>query len=347
MLTRRAVTFVATGQVEVGDEPLDPPGLGEVLVATRASGISPGTELLIYRGQAPTELAADETIEALGGDLSFPLKYGYSAAGTVVALGPNVAPIWLGRTVFAFQPHQSHFVAPVGQLVPLPEDVSAEEAVLLPNVETAVNLLLDGRPAIGEQVAVFGQGIVGLLTTALLARMPLAALVTLDRYPRRRELSLELGARASLDPTAEAVADRLAELLQGDRAYAGADLAFEVSGSPAALDQAIAATGFNGRVVVASWYGRKPVELQLGGRFHRARQSVVSSQVSTIAPELSGRWTRARRLKVAMNELRQLRPARLITHRFPLERAADAYALLDQHPDEAVQVVLSYGNDRT
>jgi 2-desacetyl-2-hydroxyethyl bacteriochlorophyllide A dehydrogenase len=343
MISRRAVYFTAPRRVAVVKEPLDPPGPGEVLVETTSTGISPGTELLIYRGLAPTELAADETIDALSGDLSFPLKYGYCAAGRITALGPDVPATWQGRSVFAFQPHQSHFVAPVGQLLPLPEDVSFEEAILLPNVETAVNLLLDGQPAIGEQVAVFGQGIVGLLTTALLARMPMAALVTLDRFPRRRELSLSFGAQASLDPAGADLAARLARLLQGLRPYAGADLAFEVSGSPAALDQAIAATGFNGRIVVASWYGRKPVELQLGGRYHRARQTLISSQVSTIAPALSGRWTKARRLEVALSQLRELRPARLITHRFPVERAAEAYALLDEHPDEAVQVVLTYG----
>ena len=343
MLTRRAVYFTAPRRVAVLEDPLDPPAAGEALVETSATAISPGTELLIYRALAPTDLAADETIHALGGDLSFPLKYGYCAVGRVASLGPGVSEDWLGRRVFAFQPHQSRFAAPVDQLLPLADDVSDEEAVMLPNVETAVNLLLDGRPAIGEQVAVFGQGIVGLLTTALLARMPLAALVTLDRYPRRRVLSLALGAQASLDPLADDSASRLAELLQGDRPYAGADVTYEVSGSPAALDQAIAATGFNGRIVVASWYGRKPVELQLGGRFHRARQSLVSSQVSTLAPELSGRWTSARRLGVAMSQLREVRPARLVTHRFPIERAAEAYALLDEHPDEAVQVVLSYG----
>jgi threonine dehydrogenase-like Zn-dependent dehydrogenase len=180
------------------------------------------------------------------------------------------------------------------------------------------------------------------LTTALLARCPLQRLLTLDRYALRRERSLTLGAHVSLDASEPAVIDRVQTALRQDSANDGADLTYELSGNPAALDQAIAVTGFHGRVIIGSWYGQKLTHVQLGGRFHRSRIRLMSSQVSTIAPELSGRWSTSRRLHVAWQMLQQVRPASLITHRVPFAQAAEAYALLDQHPGEAIQVMLTY-----
>ena len=209
-------------------------------------------------------------------------------------------------------------------------------------METAVTFLLDGQPLMGEQVAIFGQGIVGLLLTALLSRWPLSSLVTLDLYPRRRLLSENLGAHLSLDPSAPDALARLAAGLQGHGPYPGADLSYEISGNPAALDQAIAATGFNGRVVIGSWYGMKRSDLNLGGRFHRSRMRLISSQVSSIAPELTGRWNNTRRYHTTWQMLAQVQPARFITQRFPIGQAAQAYELLDRHPEDAIQVILTY-----
>jgi 2-desacetyl-2-hydroxyethyl bacteriochlorophyllide A dehydrogenase len=339
---RLALYFTALYQVSVREEPLSPPVAGQVLVQTLVSAISPGTELLIYRGQAPSDVPVDESIPALAGEFSFPLKYGYAAIGRVTDIGPDVAPEWLGQLVFAFQPHQSHFLALPDELMPVPANVSPEEAAFLPNVETAVNFVMDGQPMIGERVAVFGQGVVGLLTTALLAQFPLNSLVTLDSYPLRREKSLALGALACLDPTAPDVLARTRAVLKADTLYAGADLTYELSGNPAALDQAIAVTGFEGRVVIGSWYGQKRAELNLGGRFHRSRIRLISSQVSSIAAKWGGRWTKTRRLNVAWRMIRQIKPAQLITHRFPITQADQAYTLLDQRPEEAIQVMLTY-----
>lgn len=341
-MRRLAVYFTAPRQVSVREESLSPPAAGHVLVQTLVSAISAGTELLFYRGVAPADIPLDETITALAGDFSFPLKYGYACVGRVTAIGADVAPDWHGRLVFAFHPHESHFHSSPAELIPVPADLSSEEAAFLPNMETAVSFLQDGQPMIGEQVVVFGQGVVGLLTTSLLARLPLANLVTLDCASLRRERSLALGARKSLDPEATAVLEQLSSLLRTEGAPPGADLVYELSGNPAALDQAISATGFSGRVVIGSWYGQKRVALDLGGRFHRSRASLVSSQVSTIAPQWSGRWSKTRRLQTAWQMLRQVKPGSLISHRFPVERAAQAYALLDQHPEEALQVLLTY-----
>ena len=341
-MKRLALYFTAPYHVSVQDELLALPAAGQVTVKTLVSAISPGTELLVYRGQAPTDIPVDETIPTLRGEFRFPLKYGYATVGRVITVGADVAPEWQDRLVFSFHPHESYFLAFPTELIPLPPHLSPEEAAFLPNMETAVNFLMDGQPLIGEQVAVFGQGVVGLLTTALLTRLLLPRLVTLDRYPLRRKTSLALGAHASLDPEAPHTLAQLHSLFRQEPFSTGADLTYELSGNPAALDWAVAATGFSGRVVIGSWYGRKRADVDLGGRFHRSRIRLISSQVSTLAPEWTGRWTKARRLQVAWRMLEQINPARLITHRFPLLQAAAAYAVLDQHPEEAMQVLLTY-----
>ena len=341
-MRRISLYITAPSKAVLEEDSLPPPSRNEVLVKTIVSAISPGTEMLIYRGQAPTDIPVDETIPALCGEFRFPLKYGYCAVGRVGQVGPEADPCWQGRLVFAFHPHESCFLSPPEELIPIPPGISPEDAAFLPNMEAAVNFLMDGQPTIGEQVAVFGQGVVGLLTTALLARMPLACLVTADSYPIRRQKSLDLGATATVDPGESEAMGQMRAQLQGDRPYSGADLSYELSGNPAALDMALAVTGFNGRIVIGSWYGTKQSELNLGGRFHRNRVRLISSQVSTIAPEWSGRWTKPRRIGVVWSALQSMRPSHLITHRFPISEAPKAYQLLDQQPEGAIQVLLDY-----
>jgi 2-desacetyl-2-hydroxyethyl bacteriochlorophyllide A dehydrogenase len=260
--------------IEIQEGELPSPGPEQVLVKTLLSGISAGTEMLLYRGQFPAGIPVDESIPELSEDFSYPLKYGYALVGKVIETGAGVDPAWVGRHIFAFHPHESHFTSELEELHPVPNGVSDEDAVFLANMETAVNLLLDSRPVMGERAVVFGQGIVGLLTTALLARFPLACLVALDGYGMRRELSLELGANASLDPAFPGLQRQIKELLQTE-----ADLVFELSGIPEVLNQAIDITGYSGRIVIASWYGKKRAEIDLGGRFHRNRIHLISSQV--------------------------------------------------------------------
>jgi 2-desacetyl-2-hydroxyethyl bacteriochlorophyllide A dehydrogenase len=341
-MLRQSLYFTEPYRVSLREEPLSSPGPGQVLVKTLLSAISPGTELLIYRGQAPQNLPTDTSLAALPGALAFPLKYGYAAVGRVVELGPDAPAHWQDKLVFVFHPHEDFFLAAPVELLPVPPGLAPEEALFLPNMETAVTLILDGKPLIGENVVVFGQGIVGLLVTALLSGFPLARLVTLDRFPNRRLASETLGAHVSFDPLNSRVIEDLRATLANQGQDPWADLAFEVSGNPAALDQALAITGFHGRIVIGSWYGAKKSELHLGGLFHRQRQILLSSQVSTIAPELTGRWTKYRVLRVAWEMVPKVKPARFITHRFPLADAAQAYRLLDQNPAEAIQVILTY-----
>jgi threonine dehydrogenase-like Zn-dependent dehydrogenase len=341
-MTAGSVYFTASREVTVQEEPLPPLPPDQVLVDTVLSAISPGTELLVYRGEFPQEVPVDETIGALAGEFSYPMKYGYSTVGRVSAVGSAADPAWQGRRVFAFQPHCSHFIAPPGGLIPIPQGLDFEDAVFLPNMETAVNFLLDGAPLIGERVAVLGQGIVGLLTTALLAEFPLASLVTLDRWPLRRQTSLALGATASLDPAWSEATAQARDALGSVHPEDGADLVYELAGSPAALDLALELAGFTSRIVIGSWYGSKRASLDLGGRFHRSRIRMIGSQVSSLAPEHRGRWDKARRFQVAWQKIREIQPSRFITHRYPLDKAGEAYRLLDENPAEAIQVVFTY-----
>jgi len=338
-MRRYRLEFVEPGRVAVQEGPAPQPAADQVLVQTHLSAISPGTEMLVYRGQWPQGVPVDAHLEDLAGTFAYPLAYGYCAVGQVIAAGSAVAADWLGRRVFAFHPHEDLFCARPSTLHPIPDDLDDETALFLPNMETAVNLLLDGAPLIGEEVIVVGQGIVGLLTTALLARFPLAALTTLEAYPLRREASLGLGAGACLDPADPALFSRLGAIPgQGGPA----DLVYELSGNPAGLDTALALARPSGRVVVGSWYGSKKVELDLGSFFHRGRLSLISSQVSSIAPALSGRWQAGRRLGLAWEMLRQVRPRAWITHRFALAEAASAYALIDRNPGETIQVIFEH-----
>ncbi len=322
-------------------EDIPTPAPGAVLVETLVSAISPGTEMLFYRGQLPAGVAVDTSIASLSGGLVYPLKYGYACVGRVIALGGGVADEWQGRLVFAFHPHESHFCAPISSLLPVPPGMETERAALLPNAETAVNLAMDGAPLVGERVVVFGLGIVGLLTTALLAQFPLAALYAVDPLTSRRAVASTLGATETFDPAQ--MQSLCAALMESQ----GADLIFELSGQPAALDQAVQVAGYGARIVVGSWYGNKRASLDLGEHFHRNRLQIISSQVSSIAPHLTGRWTKARRMRSAWRFLATLPIEQLITQRFPIERAADAYRLVDRQPEQTVQVIFEYRTQET
>ena len=343
-MRQHRLEFVEPGRVELKNGPAPQPTAEQVLVQTQLSAVSAGTEMLVYRGQWPQEVAVDATFDALAGPFAYPLAYGYCTVGQVIATGSAVTGDWLGRRVFAFHPHEDLFCTYPSTLHPIPDDLDDETALFLPNMETAVNLLLDGRPLIGEQVVVIGQGIIGLLTTGLLARFPLASLTALESHPLRREASIRLGAGACFDPADPTLFARLGAIPgQGGRA----DLVYELSGNPSGLDTALALTRASGRVVVGSWYGSKKVELDLGSFFHRGRLTLISSQVSNIAPALSSRWQKGRRLDTAWDMLRQVRPKACITHRFPLAEASLAYALIDRSPGETIQVIFEHHSANT
>jgi threonine dehydrogenase-like Zn-dependent dehydrogenase len=208
---------------------------------------------------------------------------------------------------------------------------------------------MDARPMIGERVVVFGQGIIGLLVTQLLASYPLSGLYTVEPVASRRRASESAGATESFSPDAVggALASRL-EVSQSDAAdaadgpYEGADLVLETSGRPEALDAAVSIAGFDARIIVGSWYGTKTADLDLGGRFHRSRISVRSSQVSTLSPDVRGRWNTDRRLDTVLQLLEELEPGRLITDEYPPSEAPSLYRRLDQEGGTLLQPVFRY-----
>lgn len=331
-----AVWFPQARRVEIRPEVARPVGPRDVRVRSVVSGVSAGSELLVYRGEAPPESKPD--LPTIAGDFGFPVKFGYASVGTIVEVGDQVALPAVNDLVFVHHPHQTDFVVPAEATVTLPAGVPADLGVFSANLETAVTVVLDAQPRLSEAVLVTGQGVLGLLITMLLRRVGAGPIVTVDLHPRRREASTRVGADHVLGSDADVVGTVL-----GLTSGRGADVAIDVSGSPSALQTCIDSAAFAGTVVAASWYGTRPVTLALGDSFHRRRLRLISSQVSTLDPILSGRWDRARRTQVVTELLRQLPLASLVTHRFPFREAASAYELLDHDPGECLQAVLDYG----
>ena len=333
-----SVWFPRAHLVELRSEPLPELGPDDVRIRAVASAISQGTEMLVYRGEVPPELGLD--LPTLRGSFSFPIKYGYASVGRVVETGRAVESLDVGDLVFVLHPHQSEYVVPAALSVRLPPDLDPELGVFTANLETAINVLLDAHPRLGERLLIFGQGTVGLLLTQLARRAGAGLIIAVDPLPIRRELAKVVGADLALAP-----GEDLVETVRGLTDGLGVDLVLEASGNGSALAQAIDSVVFQGTIVVCSWYGTKPVTLGLGGAFHRGRLRIVSSQVGSLDPALHPRWSQARRLALARDWLSELRLKPLITHRIPLSRAAEAYALVDRHPAEIGQVILTYGDD--
>jgi len=331
-VTATSVWFPRAREVELREETLRRPGPGEIRVRAIASGLSHGTEMLVFRGEVPADLALD--LPTLAGSYAFPIKFGYASVGRVVEVGAG-AGLTPGDLVFVHHPHQQEYVVSAAAAVQLPPRLPPEFGVFLANCETALNVVLDAHPRLGEEVAVFGQGVVGLLVTQLL-NLAGARVTAVEPIAIRRELALRCGAEETVTP--DEALERIATRTNGR----GADVVIEASGNASALQLAIGAAAFQAPVVVCSWYGGKPVSLDLGSRFHRARLRLVSSQVSQLDPALAPRWDRQRRLDTALSLLGELVIGPLVTHRIPFARAAEAYALVDQHPEETVQVILTY-----
>lgn len=330
-----AVWIVGPGHVELRDEEARVPGAHDVRVAAIASGVSAGSELLVYRGLAPVDLKPD--LPTVAGTFRLPVKFGYANVGRVVEVGDAVDGLVVGDLVFTHHPHQSEYVVPADFPLRLPADASPEVAVFTANLETAVTIVLDAAPRLGEAVLVVGQGIVGLLVTMLLARTGARPIITVDAHETRRAASRSVGAHHVLAP-----GDRLGRQVLDVTEGRGADAVVEVSGEPTALQACVDAAAFGGTVVVASWYGTRRATLDLGGAFHRRRLRLVSSQVSTLDAALGARWTRERRAGLVTTLLRELPLDRLISHRFVIRDAGHAYRLLDERPAEALQVILRY-----
>ena len=323
----RRLLFVGPQRVEIAPVDLPDAGPGELLVGTRYSGISTGTELLAYRGQLDPDLPVDERIGALGGTFRFPFPYGYSCVGEVER---SAGTVERGALVFAFHPHQDRFVVGEDDVVVLPRGIDPRLATLLPYVETALQLSLDAGPVARETVAVVGLGVVGV-TTALLLQRAGATVVGSDPAEERRRLAGALG-----------IAAVVPEELPSRLPPGGVPLLLELSGSPTALGGALDLLAHEGTALVGSWYGRRPVELPLGGAFHRRRLTIRSSQVSTIPAALAGRWDVGRRRRETVALLAELPLPALATTEYAFDDAAAAFAALDAGAPGVVHVALRY-----
>lgn len=268
---------------------------------------------------------------------SYPLAYGYANVGRVTEVGTGVDSVAEGDLVFTYSPHQSVVVAPISGVVRLPDGLEPRHGVLNANLNTALNGVLDARPAIGDVVVVSGLGVIGLLVTQLVRRAGAGQVIGVDRVAWRRNLARRLGASTVIDP-ADGVAEQVRALTQNR----GADVVIEVSGAAPALNEAIRTAGFGAKVVAMSWYGGTFESLNLAGEFHHNRPRIISSMVAAVSSDLGPLWDTARRQQVVTELLTQLELAPLFTHEFPIDRAAEAYELVDQAPEGLVQCVLTY-----
>ena len=273
----------APGQGEIRAEPPIRCSPGEVRVRTLYSGISRGTETLVFRGAVPAGEYERMRAPFQAGAFPGPVKYGYVSVGEVVE-GPDVLR---GRRVFCLHPHQTSYVVPAAAVRPLPQGVPAERAILAANLETAINGLWDADLRVGDRVAVVGAGALGCLVAWLASRVPGCEVELVDTNPRRAEIAGALGAGFAAPGTARCEAD----------------LVVHASGSPEGARLALELAGFEATVVEMSWFGTRAVPLALGERFHAQRLTLKSSQVGNVAAAQRARWTHERRLDLALRLL--------------------------------------------
>lgn len=279
----QAFWLSAPGHGEIRPAAVHPPDPQEVLVRTLYSGVSRGTETLVFRGGVPASQREAMRAPFQEGDFPGPVKYGYLNVG-VVERGPTEL---VGRTVFCLYPHQTRYVVPVAAVVPVPAAVPPGRAILAGVVETAVNALWDARPLVGDRVAVVGAGMVGCAVAALLKNLPGVRLQLLDVDPRRSATATALG-----------VAFAHPEEAAGD-----CDVVVHASATEAGLARALELAGDEGEVIELSWYGDRPVALPLGESFHSRRLVLRSSQVGRVAPARRARRTHSDRLALALDLL--------------------------------------------
>ena len=275
-------TAAMTG--ELRREILPQPGPDEVRVRALFSGISRGSEALVFAGQVPEGERERMRCPFQAGDFPFPVKYGYASVGLVEA-GP---PELLDRVVFCLYPHQDRYVVPAQAVLPLPQDLSAKRAVLGANAETALNALWDAAPRVGDRIAVVGGGVVGFLFAALAARIPGTRVQLVDVDTNKETTARVLDVPFTTPDAAE-----------GD-----CDLVVHATGKAAGLGTAIALAGFEATVLELSWYGSGDVPAPLGGAFHSQRLSLQSSQVGAVSPARRARWSHKQRLAKALELLR-------------------------------------------
>jgi len=280
----QAFWVIGSGASEIRSEPLAEPGANEVLVQNLYSGVSRGTESLVFEGRVPPSEHTRMRCPHQAGEFPWPVKYGYSSVGRVVE-GPSELR---DKRVFCLHPHQSAFVVPAASVVVLPDAVPAERAVLAANLETAINALWDARPLVGDRVSIVGAGVVGLLCAYLVRTLAACDVELVDVRPERQANARALGVRFATP--AEASVER--------------DLVLHASGSADGLRKALALAATEASVVELSWFGDREVSLELGREFHVKRLTLRSSQVGRLSPRARARQSQRGRLELALEMCR-------------------------------------------
>jgi threonine dehydrogenase-like Zn-dependent dehydrogenase len=309
-VTPEAVAFWirAPGVGELRRAALPVPGDGEVLVRALRSGVSRGTEALVFRGEVPPDQYARMRAPFQEGEFPGPVKYGYLNVG-VVEQGPDELA---GRTVFCLYPHQSRYVVPAAAVVPVPEGVPAARAVLAGTVETAVNALWDAPPLVGDRVSVVGAGMVGCCVAKVAAGIPGARVTLVDVDPSRATVAAALG--VAFAAPGEAPGDQ--------------DLVVHTTATSAGLETSLRLLAAETSVLDLSWYGDRQIRLSLGARFHSDRLGIRASQVGTVSPARAGRRSYADRLRLALDLLADPTYDAVLTGSSPLEELPGVMARL-------------------
>ena len=321
-ITARQFWIEAPGRGAIVGARLPPRRDDELSVRTLYSGISRGTEALVFRGEVPSSQYQAMRAPFQEGEFPGPVKYGYSSVGRVVEGADDLD----GEVVFCLFPHQDRYTVPRGAVTRVPAGVPPGRAVLAANLETAVNVLWDARPMVGDRIVVFGGGVVGLLCAWLCRAVPGVALTLVDPNAARAP------AAAALDVPFRTTAPEGAD----------ADLVIHASGHPDGLAAALAAAGVEGVIVEASWYGGRSVPLPLGEAFHARRLTVRSSQVGRLPAGRTPRWNHARRLALAMTLLADARLDVLITGEDRFEDLPAVMARVSRTPGDTLCHRLCY-----
>lgn len=317
---------------------LDP---NQIEIESVCSLISSGTELKIFKGSFESA-SLDVNIKGMADEsMEYPLAYGYSLVGRVVACGADVedADSLIGKLVFTFSAHSSRVIIDRDACQLVPDGIDAKDAIFMPSVETALSLVHDAHVRIGENAAVYGQGLIGLLVTSILSMQSPSAVSSSNRFSSvtafdtlgdRLCVASTLGADSALQPQSASDSGPF-------------DVSLEVSGNPRALQSAIDHTANNGRIIVGSWYGNSDVSLKLGIDFHRSHKTIQTSQVSTIPSSLAGLWSKERRFAMTWALVKAIRPSRLISKSLTLDDAQLAYELLDGGKE--IAICFMYGSN--
>ena len=308
---------------EIRPVELPEPGPGDVVVRTAWSGISRGTETLVFRGAVPLDQRSELRAPFQEGDFPGPVKFGYLNVGAVEE-GPTELR---GRTVFCLYPHQTAYVVPAGSVSVVPDDVPPARAVLAGTVETALNALWDAAPAVGDRVAVVGAGMVGCCVARLLQRYPAVRVTLVDIDPSRADVADVLGVDFALP---EVAPENL-------------DLVVHTSATSAGLQRSLDILAAEGTVLDLSWYGDAEVRLSLGGAYHARRLTIRSSQVGTVSPARASHRTTADRLTLALELLRDPAFDALLTGRSRFHELPDVIARLSAGNLSALCHTIAYG----